>query len=236
MARSARFALILALSFAGAAFAQDGKKPASLTPATAQPTPKPAESSAPPAAQPAAKAEQPAKEQLVYVTLKTTKGDIVLELNQTKAPKSVENFLKYVDAKHYDGTIFHRVIDNFMIQGGGFTPDMRQKPTSAGVPNEWKNGLKNVRGSIAMARLGNQPDSGTAQFFINVNNNAFLDEPRDGAGYAVFGKVVQGMDVVDQIKAVKTGSKGGMGDVPIEPVVINSAVRTKPEDVAGLKK
>jgi len=236
---TARLGLAATLSLATLAHAQDKKpdakpaQPAGLTPAgqPAKPADKPA------MAQPADKpTENPAKEQIVHVTLKTSMGDIVLELNQDKAPKTVENFLKYVDAKHYDGTIFHRVIGNFMIQGGGFTPDMAQKKTGAGVENEWKNGLKNVRGSVAMARLGNQPNSATAQFFINVNTNPFLDEPRDGAGYAVFGKVVAGMDIVDKIKAVKTGSKNGMGDVPIDPVTITSAYRSKPEEIPGGKK
>lgn len=191
----------------------------------------PGSPSNPPAPAPAKEPEKappaPAKEQFVYVTLKTNKGDIVLELDSAKAPKSVENFLAYVDSKHYDGTIFHRVISNFMIQGGGFTPDMTQKKTQPGVVNEWKNGLKNVRGSVAMARLGGQPDSGTAQFFINVADNDFLDTPRDGAGYAVFGKVVQGMDVVDKIRAVPTGTKNGMGDVPKDAVVITEARRSE---------
>lgn len=194
-----------------------------------------------PAAAPAAKApdaatQAPAKEQFVYVTLKTSQGDIILELDQAKAPKSVENYLRYVDAKHYDGTIFHRVINGFMVQGGGMTPDMKEKPTGKGVVNEWQNGLKNVRGSVAMARLGGKPDSATAQFFINVADNGFLDNPRDGAGYAVFGKVVAGMDVVDKIKSVPTGNKGGHSDVPVEPVLINAAVRTTADELAKIKK
>jgi cyclophilin family peptidyl-prolyl cis-trans isomerase len=121
------------------------------------------------------------------------------------------------------------VIGNFMIQGGGFTEDMQQKKTKAGIENEWKNGLSNVNGSISMARLGNQPNSATSQFFINVKDNSFLDQPRDGAGYAVFGQVVEGMDVVDKIKAVKTHTAGRMGDVPVEPVVINSVVLVEKE-------
>jgi len=147
-------------------------------------------------------------------------GDIVLELDPEKAPITCENFAKYVDEKHYDGTIFHRVIDNFMIQCGGFEPDMTQRPTGKGIKNEWKNGLSNARHTIAMARLGNQPDSATAQFFINVGDNGFLDEPRDGAGYAVFGRVVEGIDVIDAIRGVKTGDRGGHGDVPKTPIVI----------------
>lgn len=168
-------------------------------------------------------AQMTQEERYVHISLKTSKGEIVLELDKGKAPLSAANFVSYVESGHYNGTIFHRVIKDFMIQGGGFTPDMKQKPTGEGVKNEWKNGLKNVRGSIAMARLGNQPDSGTAQFFINVTDNTFLDQPRDGAGYAVFGRVVEGMDVVDAIRAVATGQKGGMGDVPTEPVVIEAA-------------
>ncbi|MDX9912794.1 MAG: peptidylprolyl isomerase [Phycisphaerales bacterium] len=163
------------------------------------------------------------EERYVHVALKTNKGEIVLELDKGKAPVSVENFVSYVESGHYDGTIFHRVIKDFMIQGGGFTPEMNQKPTGKGIKNEWQNGLKNVRGSIAMARLGNQPDSATAQFFINVQDNAFLDQARDGAGYAVFGKVVEGMDVVDTIRAVGTGTKNSMGDVPLDPVIIEEA-------------
>ena len=150
----------------------------------------------------------------------TTMGDIVLELDAEKAPISCENFDSYVKSGHYDGTIFHRVIDNFMIQGGGFAPDMSQKPTGEGIKNEWQNGLSNAMHTIAMARLGNQPDSATAQFFINVGNNSFLDEPRDGAGYAVFGKVVEGAEVVDAIRQVATSDSHGHGDVPTEPITI----------------
>jgi peptidyl-prolyl cis-trans isomerase A (cyclophilin A) len=169
------------------------------------------------------KKAEPAKEQFVRVSLETSLGEIVLELNNEKAPLSTANFLNYVAKGHYNGTVFHRVIGNFMIQGGGFDEAGKQKPTDAGVKNEWKNGLKNTKGSIAMARLGNQPDSGTAQFFINVQDNPFLDEPRDGAGYAVFGKVVSGLDVIEKIKAVKTTTKQGMGDWPVENVVIKTA-------------
>ena len=161
------------------------------------------------------------------VKLVTSAGDIVLELDPDKAPKTVANFLQYVKDKHYDGTVFHRVIDGFMIQGGGFTPDLQQKPTRAPIALEAGNGLKNARGTIAMARTGN-PDSATAQFFINVKDNDMLDAPKpDGHGYAVFGKVVGGMDVVDKIKAVQTGNKGGMQNVPTEPVVIRSATIVK---------
>lgn len=171
-------------------------------------------------AQPEAKEATP-----VIVRLETSMGNIDLELNAEKAPISVANFLEYVDKGHYDGTIFHRVISNFMIQGGGFDDQMTQKPTGKGIKNEWQNGLSNTRGTIAMARLGRQPDSATAQFFINVADNRFLDEPRDGAGYAVFGKVVAGMDIVDQIRAVPTTTRGPHGDVPVTPVLIKKASR-----------
>ncbi len=153
-------------------------------------------------------------------TMTTSMGEIVLELDPEKAPITCENFDRYVREGHYDGTIFHRVIDNFMIQGGGFDQDFNQKPTHEGIKNEWQNGLSNLRGTIAMARLGNQPDSATAQFFINVNDNTFLDQPRDGAGYAVFGRVVEGMDVVDAIRRTPTRDFRGHGDVPVTPVVI----------------
>jgi peptidyl-prolyl cis-trans isomerase A (cyclophilin A) len=158
------------------------------------------------------------------VRLDTSMGEIVIELDAAKAPKSVANFLEYVNAGHYDGTIFHRVIPNFMIQGGGFDPEMKQKPTRAPIPLESKNGLTNVRGSVAMART-NVPDSATAQFFINLKDNAFLDSANmpDGTGYAVFGKVVSGMDVVDKIWAVPTGNKGPYQNVPVSPVLIRKA-------------
>lgn len=154
------------------------------------------------------------------VRLKTSEGEILIELNAEKAPISVANFLKYVEAKHYDGTVFHRIIDGFMIQGGGMTIDegrLVQKPTGAGIKNESNNGLKNDIGTIAMARTMD-PNSATAQFFINVANNDGLNFP-NGGGYTVFGKVIEGMDVVNKLKGVKTGS----GDVPEKPVVIKSA-------------
>ena len=168
---------------------------------------------------------------LVYVKLATSMGDIVLELDNEKAPLSTQNFLGYVAKGHYDGTIFHRVIDGFMIQGGGFTPDLKQKSTDKPIKNEWKNGLKNSRGTVAMART-QVADSATSQFFINVADNGFLDQPRDGAAYAVFGKVVAGMDVVDKIRAVPTGVKNGMGDVPLQPVMINKATKFDTKDAA----
>lgn len=153
------------------------------------------------------------------VLLKTSMGDITLELNQEKAPKSVANFLQYVKSGHYNGTIFHRVIGSFMIQGGGYDAGMKQKPTNPPIENEASNGLKNEPYSVAMARTSN-PNSASAQFFINVKNNAFLNYPgQDGAGYAVFGKVIKGTEVVDKIKDVQTGP----GDVPVKPVVIESA-------------
>ena len=156
------------------------------------------------------------------VEMQTSLGKITLELNAAKAPKTVENFLNYARGGHYDGTIFHRVIDGFMIQGGGFGRDMSEKPTKAPIANEAKNGLKNLRGSIAMARRSD-PHSATAQFFINHRDNASLDYPSpDGWGYAVFGKVTKGMEVVDKIAKVKTGNRGIHQNVPAEPVVIES--------------
>lgn len=157
------------------------------------------------------------------IKLTTTLGTITLELDENKAPISCANFIQYVNDGHYDGTIFHRVINNFMIQGGGFMPDMVQKATNAPIENEARNGLKNESGTIAMARTMD-PHSATAQFFINVSNNSFLDYPgQDGWGYAVFGKVVDGMDVVNIIKGVATTNKAGHSDVPAEPIVIEKA-------------
>ncbi|MEU5080712.1 MULTISPECIES: peptidylprolyl isomerase [Streptomyces] len=159
------------------------------------------------------------------VELNTSAGRIVLELNDAEAPKTVENFLAYVRSGHYDGTIFHRVISDFMIQGGGFTPDMQQKSTLAPIQNEADNGLRNDNYTVAMART-NDPHSATAQFFINVKDNAFLNHTSktpNGWGYAVFGRVTEGQDVVDAIKGVKTGSSRGHQDVPVQPVVIESA-------------
>jgi peptidyl-prolyl cis-trans isomerase A (cyclophilin A) len=158
------------------------------------------------------------------VVVSTSLGDFVLELDAAKAPISVKNFLDYADAGHYDGTIFHRVIPGFMIQGGGFTSDMSQKPTRAPIKNEADNGLKNEAGTVAMARTS-VVDSATSQFFVNLVANDFLNHGGRDFGYAVFGRVVEGMDVVKKIGAVKTGSKGGMGDVPSEPVVIKSVKR-----------
>jgi peptidyl-prolyl cis-trans isomerase B (cyclophilin B) len=159
------------------------------------------------------------------VLLHTSKGDVTVELFAAEAPKTVENFLAYVRSGHYDGTIFHRVIPNFMIQGGGFAADMSQKPTRDPIQNEADNGLKNAKGTLAMARTMN-PHSASAQFFINTTDNAFLDHKAknpQGWGYAVFGKVVAGMDVVEAIGKVETGNRGGHQDVPVEPVAIESA-------------
>ncbi|MGZ2745321.1 peptidylprolyl isomerase [Burkholderia stagnalis] len=160
------------------------------------------------------------------VELHTNHGVIKLELDAAKAPKTVENFLNYVKKGHYDGTVFHRVINGFMIQGGGFEPGLKQKPTDAPIDNEANNGLKNDTYTVAMART-NDPHSATAQFFINVNDNDFLNHSSptpQGWGYAVFGKVVEGQDVVDKIKAVKTGNAGFHQDVPTDDVVIEKAV------------
>ncbi len=177
---------------------------------------------------PAAKATEPK----AYVVLTTSKGKIAVELDRERAPISVENFMKYVEDGYYDGTVFHRVIAGFMIQGGGYTEDIELKPgLREPIKNEWQNGLKNKRGTIAMARLGGRADSATSQFFINVADNDFLDQPRDGAGYAVFGKVVAGMKVVDEIRAVPTGHKSGMSDVPNETVAITGAKSVSKDDV-----
>jgi len=156
------------------------------------------------------------------VEMQTSAGKMVIELNAEKAPGTVNNFLKYAKEGHYDGTIFHRVIDGFMIQGGGFTADMSEKKAGAPIQNEAKNGLKNQRGTIAMARR-NDPHSATAQFFINHRDNTGLDYPaHDGWGYAVFGKVVQGLEVVDKIAKVPTGNSGMHQNVPVQPVIIQS--------------
>jgi len=158
------------------------------------------------------------------VVLTTSLGEITVEVDAEKAPVTAANFLSYVDSGAFDGTIFHRVIPGFMIQGGGFTPDMKQKPTKAPIPLETKGGLKNARGTLAMART-NDPNSATAQFFINLTDNDFLNAKPGTPGYAVFGKVVSGMEVVDKIAGVPTGNKGMHQDVPVEPVTIVSAKR-----------
>ena len=206
--------LVPALAFAQATNAP--AKPAAKAPAkTAPAKPKAAEAPA------AAEADKAVASK---VLIKTSAGDMTVELYPDKSPKTVENFLAYVNAGFYDGTIFHRVIDNFMIQGGGFTRDLRQKPTRPAIPNEAKNGLSNTRGTLAMARTGD-PNSATAQFFINVVDNPRLDYTSDqnGAtwGYTVFGKVTAGLDVVDKIKGVPTSAQGPFkSDVPTTPVVI----------------
>ena len=171
--------------------------------------------------------------------METSMGTIEIELNEEKAPATVANFLQYVDAGFYDGTVFHRVIRTFMVQGGGMTPDMREKATRAPIRNEASNGLLNESGTVAMART-NDPHSATAQFFINVNDNAFLNhrgQTPDGWGYAVFGKVVKGMHVVERIKTVKTGHRNGHDDVPMDTVLIKKAVRVggAPTKPAGKK-
>jgi cyclophilin family peptidyl-prolyl cis-trans isomerase len=224
-------AVVLAL--AGSAFAQ-ASKPADDTPPAKNTTPAtPAEPAKAPATAPA---PAPAEEKLVYVkftvsftdpaTNASSTGDIVLELNETKAPISTRNFVQYVEDGHYTGTVFHRIIDGFMIQGGGFTENMQQKKTRDPIKNEWQNGLKNQRGTIAMARTA-IADSATSQFFINVVDNPALDTPRDGAAYAVFGRVVSGMEIVDKLRKVPTGNRGGHQNVPVQPVTITQAARVQ---------
>ena len=213
------FGLALALAGGWSASAQDGMEQPPV-PGAAEETIAAAPEAAPDA--------EPAKE-TDMVIIKTTLGDIKVKLAADKAPLTVANFLAYADAGHYDGTIFHRVIDGFMIQGGGFDAQMSQKPTKASIKNEAANGLQNKRGTLAMARTA-IVDSATSQFFINVKDNAFLDfraPTPQGFGYCVFGEVVEGMDVVDQIKGVKTGVKAGMADVPVETVAIVSVTRAK---------
>ena len=158
------------------------------------------------------------------IRLKTNQGDILIELDEEKAPKTCSNFIQYVEDGFYDGTIFHRVINNFMIQGGGFEPGMKEKPTRDPIANEAANGLSNLTGTIAMART-NQPHSATAQFFINVQDNGFLDHPgQDGWGYCVFGRVTEGLDIVNKIKKTDTTTKMSHQDVPVDDIVIEKAV------------
>lgn len=206
--------LLITSAFAGHSFAHDS------SPSTSPATPSSTEAAPTPAAPPAPTGPR--------VSFKTTQGEIVVELNAEKAPLSSANFLQYVKNGHYKGTIFHRVIDGFMIQGGGFDKELRQKPTAKPIQNEAKNGLKNDTYTISMARTGD-PHSATAQFFINVNNNAGLDYPsRDGWGYAVFGRVVQGTEVVDKIAKTATGAQGPFNkDVPTKAIVIESATILK---------
>jgi cyclophilin family peptidyl-prolyl cis-trans isomerase len=163
------------------------------------------------------------------IRFETTLGSFTIELFEKDAPISSKNFLDYVDSGHFDGTVFHRVIPGFVIQGGGLTGDMRQKATQAPIRNEAGNGLKNRRGTLSMARTSD-PHSATAQFFVNLVDNVSLDPGRGGAGYAVFGHVTEGMDVVDKIAAVKTGNKGGHQDVPVTPVEVTSAKRIAAAD------
>ncbi|MBK6512155.1 MAG: peptidyl-prolyl cis-trans isomerase [Haliea sp.] len=167
---------------------------------------------------------QPANPQ---VLIKTSEGDITLQLFADKAPVTVANFLGYVDSGFYKGTVFHRVIPNFMIQGGGFTTDMVEKKTGEPIVNESKNRLHNTRGTVAMART-NDPDSATSQFFINQRSNLRLDWTPGSEGYTVFGEVIQGMDIVDFIATAPTGNAGGMGDVPKQPIIIEDVVLIKP--------
>jgi cyclophilin family peptidyl-prolyl cis-trans isomerase len=238
------FAAALVVSAVTASALAQGTKPAEppiQPPATQPPTTHPeTKPETKPEAKPETKpgdtkpADAKKTEDRVYVQLSTSMGDLVIELDNAKAPISTENFLGYVEKGAYDGTIFHRVIKGFMIQGGGFDATMKERDKGKGIKNEWKNGLSNKRGTIAMARLGNQPDSGSNQFFINTKDNAFLDQPRDGAGYAVFGRVVSGMDVIDQIEGVKTATKDFHGDVPVEAVTIKSAKKLSAEEAAKL--
>jgi peptidyl-prolyl cis-trans isomerase A (cyclophilin A) len=220
MLKRALLALVLLMpAFAFAQTTAPTTKPAPAKTAPAKSAPKATPAKAKTNETPAADAGAATK-----VLIKTSMGDMTVELYPDKAPKSVENFLTYVNSGFYDGTIFHRVIDNFMIQGGGFTRELRQKPTRPAIANEAKNGLSNTRGTLAMARTGD-PNSATAQFFVNVVDNPRLDYTSDanGAtwGYAVFGKVVSGLDVVDKIKATPTGAQGPFkSDVPTTPVVI----------------
>jgi peptidyl-prolyl cis-trans isomerase A (cyclophilin A) len=245
MKRTPLFAILVAsftslVVFAGSAVAQTPTpptKPADAPKAAEQPkTEEPKKDESKKADEKAKTPETKSMPAFEYVKMSTSKGDIILKLNKEKAPISVENFLKYVDKKFYDGTIVHRVIPNFMIQGGGFTPDMKQKPTDPPIKNEWKNGLQNKKYTLSMART-QVADSGTSQFFINTADNGFLDQARDGAAYAVFGEVAAGNAVVDAIGAVKTGNKGGMGDVPVETVTINSVTKISEADAqkAGAK-
>jgi len=180
--------------------------------------------------------EEPVQEDtMVYISMETSMGTIYLALNETKAPISTANFLAYLDEGYYNDTIFHRVMKDFMIQGGGFAEGLKKKPTKDEIKNEWENGLKNMRGTIAMARLGRQPDSATSQFFINLKDNTFLDQPRDGAGYAVFGQVVKGLDVLDAIGAVQTSPQGIHGDVPVEPIFIKAMTKVTDEQAVELQ-
>ena len=179
--------------------------------------------------------EKKAEEKLVYVKMETSKGDIFIELNHEKAPITVENFLQYAKDDAYDGTVFHRVMDGFMIQGGGFDGDYQKRATRQPIKNEWKNGLKNAKYTIAMARLPGRADSATNQFFINVRDNFGLDQPRDGSAYAVFGKVVKGTDVVDKIRVVAVSPRGPHQHAPVEAIMIKNVTRLSGDDLKALK-
>ena len=212
--------------------AKQAEKPAAPAPAPAAPAATPAAPTTPAApAAPTTPAAPTADAKVAFVKMTTNKGDIIIELDRVKAPISTENFLKYVNKGQYNGTVFHRVIKDFMIQGGGFDGTLTEKPTEAPIKNECTNGLSNARGTIAMART-NDPNSATAQFYINTVDNKMLDGRPGRPGYAVFGKVVDGMNTVDAIRAVKTGQKmansrggqGPMGDVPMETVEIIKVV------------
>lgn len=202
IARTATIAVTALLALASTATAQD--KPA-------------------PAAPPSAPAEAPAVAAMEYCVFRTSMGDIVMELDRAKAPITVENFVGYIKDGFYDGTVFHRIVPNFVIQGGGFDTTGTQKPNKAPISNEWQNGLKNLRGTLSMARTAN-PNSATSQFFISLKDNDMLDQPiSGGAGYAVYGKVIAGMDIVDQIATVKRTIKKGMKDWPVEDIVVTKA-------------
>jgi len=189
-----------------------------------EPEPEPAVAPEPPAKKAAPKKAPPPPPKNPRVVISTSKGDMTLELDPDKAPETVKNFLAYVDEGFYAGTVFHRVIPGFMIQGGGHTADLQKKPTKEPIRNEATNGLKNLRGTISMARTAN-PHSATSQFFINHADNAMLDNGQNGWGYAVFGKVVEGLGVLDAIANTPTGNSGGMGDVPVETITIKSIKR-----------
>jgi peptidyl-prolyl cis-trans isomerase A (cyclophilin A) len=212
---------LLAAALAGCAESGKTTTPTTEEPAMSKPTPAPEST---PAAQSAEPTPAPVAAAPPRVELLTSQGRIVLELDGQAAPATTANFLRYVEAGHYDGTIFHRVIPGFMVQGGGFTPDLRQKPTNPPIRNEAANGRKNARGTVAMARTNN-PDSATAQFFINVTANDSLNYRPGNPGYAVFATVVEGMEVADAIVAVPTATKGPFENVPVTPVLIETARR-----------
>lgn len=212
-----RFSAVLfaamSIAMSGSALAQDARgEPEQEQPAQEQPQEQP------PKAADEEKETKPVEAKLVYTRMSTSMGDIIIELNREKAPITVDNFLRYINEKFFDNTIFHRVLQNFVIQGGGFTEDMTKKSVYEGIKNEWENGLKNLRGTLSMARVGGRPDSGSSQFFVSLRDNASLDQKQpDGAAYAVFGKVVAGMDVVDAIAAV-----------PVEASAQNPREKSKP--------